>query len=193
MAWLNVAAIVDATAAEGPGTRTAIWVQGCLKRCPSCCNPDFLKLEPANVIAVEQLKKQIQSNKEHFGIEGITLLGGEPVLQAPGLSELAEFAQCIGLSVMLFTGYKLEELKEQQFNGIDKLLQYVDIVVDGEFELDDIEQNRNWVGSENQQFHYLSQRYNSAIEPIKEGVMTEWRIDPDGLVSANGIPFVVKV
>ncbi|MBB1299894.1 radical SAM protein [Pseudoalteromonas sp. SR44-8] len=193
MAWLNVAAIVDATDAEGPGTRTAIWVQGCLKRCPSCCNPDFLKLEPASVIAVKKLKKKIESNKKHFGIEGITLLGGEPVLQAPGLSELAEFAQRIGLSVMLFTGYKLEELKESQFNGIDKLLRHVDIVVDGEFESDIIEQNRNWVGSENQNFHYLSEKYDEAIEPIKEGVITEWRIDPEGVVSANGIPFIVKV
>lgn len=193
MAWLNLAALVDATEAEGPGTRTAIWVQGCLKRCPSCCNPDFLKVEPARVIEVEQLKKQIESNKNHFGIEGITLLGGEPVLQAPGLSELAQFAHSIDLSVMLFTGYKLEELKEYQFNGIDKLLKYVDIVVDGEFELDSIEQNRNWVGSENQNFHYLSERYDGAIEPIKEGVITEWRIDPDGLVSANGIPFIVKI
>ncbi|EHC05411.1 Radical SAM domain protein [Shewanella baltica OS625] len=192
MAWLNLAAVVDATEAEGPGTRTAIWVQGCLKRCPSCCNPDFLRVEPASLLEVEQLKKQIESNKNHFGIEGITLLGGEPVLQAPGLSELAKFAHSIGLSVMLFTGYKLEELNERQFSGIDKLLRYVDIVVDGEFELDSIERSRNWVGSENQKFHYLSERYDSAIEPIKEGVITEWRIDPYGVVSANGIPFVVK-
>jgi anaerobic ribonucleoside-triphosphate reductase activating protein len=193
MEWLNLAAVVNTTEAEGPGIRTAIWVQGCLKRCPSCCNPYFLKVEPANVVDVNQLKKQIESNKSHFGIEGITLLGGEPVLQAPGLSELAKFAHSIGLSVMLFTGYKLEELKESQFNGIGKLLRYVDIVVDGEFESNSIEQSRNWVGSENQKIHYLSERYDEAIEPIKEGVITEWRIDPEGVVSANGIPFIVKV
>ena len=193
MAWLNLAAVVNATEVEGPGTRTTIWVQGCLKRCPSCCNPDFLKVEPANVVNVNQLKKQIELNKSHFGIEGITLLGGEPVLQAPGLSELAQFSHSIGLSVMLFTGYKLEELKESQFNGIDKLLRYADIVVDGEFESDIIEKNRNWVGSENQNFHYISDRYDDAIEPIKGGVITEWRIDPEGVVSAHGIPFIVKV
>ena len=193
MAWLNLGAVVDATEVEGPGIRTAIWVQGCLKRCQSCCNPDFLKIEPTNVVDVNQLKKQIELNKSHFGIEGITLLGGEPVLQAPGLSELAQFAHSIGLSVMLFTGYKLEELKESQFNGIDKLLKHVDVVVDGEFEPEIIEQSRNWVGSENQKFHYLSDRYDDAIEPIKEGVITEWRIDPEGVVSANGIPFIVKI
>ncbi len=66
-------------------------------------------------------------------------------------------------------------------------------MVDGEFEPDIIEQSRNWVGSENQKFHYLSERYDEAIEPIKEGVITEWRIDPEGVVSANGTPFVIKV
>lgn len=192
MAWLNLGAVVDATEAEGPGIRTAIWVQGCLKRCPSCCNPDFLKIEPANVVDVNQLKKQIESNKSHFGIEGITLLGGEPVLQALGLSELAQFAHSIGLSVMLFTGYKLEELKERKFNGIDKLLRYVDIVVDGEFELDSIEQSRNWVGSINQKFLYLTNRYDYSIESITETITNEWRINTHGQVSANGLPFIVK-
>lgn len=193
MAWLNLGAVVDATQAEGPGIRTAIWSQGCLKRCTSCCNPDFLKIKPANLTTIEQLKQRIELNKHTYGIQGITLLGGEPVLQAQGLAEVAEFSQSLDLSVMLFTGYKLAELKEEQFKGIDKLLRYVDVLVDGEFELDSIEQNRNWVGSDNQKFHYLSEKYNSAIEPIKDGVITEWRIDPDGLVSANGIPFVVKV
>lgn len=193
MAWLNLGAVVDATQAEGPGIRTAIWSQGCLKRCTSCCNPDFLKIKPVNLTTIEQLNQRIELNKRTYGIQGITLLGGEPVLQAQGLAEVAEFSQSLNLSVMLFTGYKLAELKEEQFKGVNKLLRYVDVVVDGEFDLDSIEQNRNWVGSENQKFHYLSERYSSAIEPIKDGVITEWRIDPDGLVSANGVPFVVKV
>ena len=45
MAWLNVAKIIDVTQAEGPGLRTAIWVQGCLKRCVGCCNGQFLKIQ----------------------------------------------------------------------------------------------------------------------------------------------------
>lgn len=192
MAWLNLAAIVDATEAEGPGVRTAIWVQGCLKRCPSCCNPDFLKIKPANVVEVEQLKKRIELNKNNFDIEGITLLGGEPVLQAQGLSELAQFAHSINLSVMLFTGYKLQELDKCRFVGIDKLLNHLDVVVDGEFELDIVERNRNWVGSTNQKFHYLTNRYDCSIESMAEVVTNEWRINAQGQVSTNGLPFIVK-
>ena len=45
MAWLNIAKMIDVTQAEGPGLRTAIWVQGCLKRCVGCCNGKFLKIQ----------------------------------------------------------------------------------------------------------------------------------------------------
>ncbi|MBB1440114.1 radical SAM protein [Shewanella sp. SG41-4] len=192
MTWLNLGAIVDATEAEGPGVRTAIWVQGCLKRCPSCCNPDFLKIKPANVVEVEQLKKRIESNKNNFDIEGITLLGGEPVLQAQGLSELARFAHSIDLSVMLFTGYKLKELDNSRFVAVDRLLRHVDVVVDGEFELHIVEPNRNWVGSTNQKFHYLTNRYDCSIESMAEVITNEWRISTKGQVSVNGLPFIVK-
>ena len=44
MAWINLAKIIELTEAEGPGLRTAIWVQGCLKRCKGCCNGQFLKI-----------------------------------------------------------------------------------------------------------------------------------------------------
>lgn len=43
-AWLNLGSWVDCTEVEGPGRRAALWVQGCLKRCPSCCNPGHLPL-----------------------------------------------------------------------------------------------------------------------------------------------------
>ena len=49
MSWLNIAKIIDVTQVEGPGLRTAIWVQGCLKRCVGCCNGQFLKIQPADV------------------------------------------------------------------------------------------------------------------------------------------------
>ena len=58
MAWLNVAKIIDVTQAEGPGLRTAIWVQGCLKRCVGCCNGQFLKIQPADVCDSKMIIEQ---------------------------------------------------------------------------------------------------------------------------------------
>ena len=72
MAWLNVAKIIDVTQAEGPGLRTAIWVQGCLKRCVGCCNGQFLKIQPADVCDSKMIIEQIAQNQQQHGIEGVT-------------------------------------------------------------------------------------------------------------------------
>ena len=62
MHWLNIAKIIDVTEAEGPGLRTAIWTQGCLKRCRGCCNADFLKIEPATIYEPLEIIKRINNN-----------------------------------------------------------------------------------------------------------------------------------
>ena len=85
MSWINVAKIIEVTEAEGPGLRTAIWVQGCLKRCQGCCNGRFLRIQPAEIITIYQVIEIINTAKEKHQIEGITLLGGEPFLQAESL------------------------------------------------------------------------------------------------------------
>ena len=48
MAYLNLASIRMCTESEGPGRRLAIWVQGCKKRCPGCCNPDMQEIKKYN-------------------------------------------------------------------------------------------------------------------------------------------------
>ena len=155
MSWINVAKIIEVTEAEGPGLRTAIWVQGCLKRCQGCCNGRFLRIQPAEIITIYQVIEIINTAKEKHQIEGITLLGGEPFLQAESLSLIAEFAKRIGLSVMVFTGYNLEELSDVKFRGAMRLLSATDVLVDGEYDIENTEFLRNWVGSTNQKFYYF--------------------------------------
>jgi len=193
MNYLNIAAIVDQTHAEGPGLRTAIWVQGCLKRCKECCNPDFLEIKPAHIMSIDEVCLLIESNHKNYGIEGITLLGGEPFLQAKGLADIAKYTQGLGLSVMIFSGYRLEELDESGFAGAEKLLNYTDLLADGEFEPDKQETERNWVGSSNQNFHYISDRYNPKIEKATNHITNEWRISSDNKLSGNGLPFIIKI
>lgn len=192
MAWINLAKMIEITEAEGPGLRTAIWVQGCLKRCKGCCNGQFLKIQPAEVVDVSYITDAIQASKEKYGIEGITLLGGEPFLQAEGLAHIARFAQNLGLSVMVFTGYMLEDLTDSHFKGATQLLASTDVLVDGEYEIDRTETVRNWVGSTNQRFHYLSQFYTSEIEQRVLDVTNEWRIDHHGNILGNGLPFIIR-
>ncbi len=192
MAWINLAKMIDVTEAEGPGLRAAIWVQGCLKRCQGCCNGQFLKIKPAELCQTSQIIERIQYAQQEHQIEGITLLGGEPFLQAEGLAEIAENSQNLGLSVMVFSGYLLEELQDQKFKGASRLLAATDLLVDGEYEVENTENIRNWVGSTNQRFHYFTNFYDKEIETKILNVTNEWRIDSEGRVLGNGLPFIMR-
>src|SRR5436853_1554089 len=87
---LQVSQIVACTEAEGPGRRFALWFQGCPLRCPGCCNPEMLPFEGGQERTVAALLAEIdEAATEHGGIEGITLLGGEPLAHAAGAAALA--------------------------------------------------------------------------------------------------------
>jgi organic radical activating enzyme len=75
---LRIARIVPCTKAEGPGRRFALWFQGCPLRCPGCCNPEMLTFEGGTSISLRDLVARIEETARKHGIEGITLLGGEP-------------------------------------------------------------------------------------------------------------------
>src|SRR4051812_43260904 len=108
---LRVAQVVPCTEAEGPGRRFALWLQGCPLRCPGCCNPQMLPFEGGEDLPVSALVQQIIDAAERQGVEGISLLGGEPTAQAEGASFLATQVRKSGLSVMVYSGFTLEELQ----------------------------------------------------------------------------------
>src|ERR1700688_933327 len=79
---LQVAQILPATEAEGPGLRFALWFQGCPLRCPGCCNPEMLPFEGGRSMRLADVVAQVENAAQRDGIEGITLLGGEPLAHA---------------------------------------------------------------------------------------------------------------
>src|SRR3954468_2507935 len=101
---LRVAQIVPCTEAEGPGKRFALWFQGCPLRCAGCCNPEMLPFDGGQTLALEEVLEQVGIAQRRGGIEGITLLGGEPLAHASEAAMLAQWAQAAGLSVMIFSG-----------------------------------------------------------------------------------------
>src|SRR3954452_11186191 len=101
---IRVAHIAPCTEAEGPGKRFALWFQGCPLRCPGCCNPEMLAFEGGELRAVDDILDEIRAARDHRDIEGITLLGGEPLAHAAGAAALARECQALGLSIMVFTG-----------------------------------------------------------------------------------------
>jgi anaerobic ribonucleoside-triphosphate reductase activating protein len=191
MSWVNLASWLSATEAEGPGRRAALWVQGCEFLCPGCCNPNFLRITPRELIPSASLLVRLKDAQAEYDIEGLTLLGGEPMLQAKGLSELAAGAQLLGLSVMVFTGYTLDQLRAEPLPGSNALLSHTDVLVDGRYVAELPETQRAWAGSRNQVFHYLTERYDSSIERTNDGRQrVEIRLRNDGRVDLNGWPAV---
>lgn len=152
----QISNIACPTEAEGPGRRWALWFQGCSIRCPGCCNPHLFPRDGGKTISVTDLLSDMDKANKNDAIEGITLLGGEPTEQVEAATALATHAQSLGLTVLVFTGKPLEKLKEQ--TETVKLLEKVDILVDGPFDDKQPETRRRWIGSANQGIHFLSKR-----------------------------------
>ena len=189
MHWLNLASRLPYTEAEGPGRRAALWVQGCNKRCRGCCNPAYLQLAERELVSASSVLDWLRNAHHAHDLEGVTFLGGEPMLQAQGLAFVAQGAQSLGLSVMVFSGYTKSELDVLRLPGADQLLRYTDVLVDGPFEANLPEQSRRWVGSTNQQFNYLTERYDARIESgDRLDRVLEIRLKTDGTVFINGWP-----
>lgn len=188
---LQIAQVVPVTQAEGPGSRFAIWVQGCPLRCLGCCNPEMLKFEGGETIRVEALVDQMKSviEADPNAIEGITLLGGEPFSHAQGLSLVAQAAHDLGLTVMIFSGFLIEDLrvKSESDPQIELLLRHTDILVDGPYIREQPDESRRWIGSANQRIHFLSERYDESDSRWGRADTLEIRLNGTEL-TVNGFP-----
>lgn len=136
---------------------------------------------------LSEVVEQVRAAANQHRIEGITLLGGEPLAHAPEAAALARQARGLGLSVMIFSGYTLAEAREFPDRAVADLLSLTDILVDGPYirELPDVQ--RRWIGSTNQVIHFMTGRYR-ADDPCWQMPNTlEIRL-ADGAVSVNGFP-----
>jgi anaerobic ribonucleoside-triphosphate reductase activating protein len=184
---LQVAQMVACTEAEGPGRRFALWFQGCPLRCPGCCNPEMLPFEGGSRLPLAEVVAHIRRAANQQGVEGITLLGGEPLAHARAAAALAQRIQSAGLSVMIFSGYTLEEARQLPEPAVAELLSLTDILVDGPYLREQPENRRRWIGSANQRIHFLTNRYR-ADDPCWQRPNTlEIRLR-DREVSINGFP-----
>lgn len=182
---LQIAQIVPCTEAEGPGKRFGIWFQGCPLRCTGCCNPEFLSFkggEPWDFVALLDAIEKARA----LGIEGITLLGGEPFAHADSASLLASAVRKLGLSVMVFSGYTIEQIR-QMSEPCGDLLRCTDILVDGPYERERPDTQRRWIGSTNQRIYFLTDRYRADDPCWLQKNTLEIRLDAFGL-SVNGFP-----
>ena len=184
---LRVAQEVHDTEAEGPGRRYAFWVQGCSLRCPGCCNPEmFVEGKGGTLIESTELAARIIATQ---GLEGISVLGGEPFEQAEGVAIVAERVQAAGMSVMIYSGYTRAELELRAVTAVcvQRLLDACDVLVDGRYEQSLPETKRRWLGSSNQVMHFLTPRYSPTDARFSTVNTVELRYEK-GVLTLNGWP-----
>lgn len=156
MTLLNIAEICPITRTLGPDQRFVIWVQGCCFNCRGCVSPDWIPRTEKTLVEPLELADYILSVP---GIEGLTVSGGEPMLQAAALSELFTYIrQKRDLSIICFSGFTKKQLEAKFDSAINQILQQIDVLIDGQYtpELND---NKGWRGSSNQVIHFLTSRH----------------------------------
>lgn len=150
---------------DGPGLRMVIWTQGCKHNCKGCHNPQTHSLDGGYEVDTKEIIDKMASLKLQ---QGITLSGGEPFLQPAALAEIAKEAHNINLNVWSYTGFTLEELIDKKnplyFENME-LLKYVDVLVDGKFEIDKRDISLLFRGSSNQRIIDVkkSLKYKTAV------------------------------
>ncbi len=152
---LRISWYTQATDCLGPGMRFALWVQGCFQRCKNCIAQPLQDVTGGTLKSIEELAGEIADSD----IEGITISGGEPFLQAQGLAQLLKMVKQKRpeLGVITFTGYLYESLKDEE--KAVKFLSYIDVLVDGSY-VDELDDNAPMRGSSNQRIMFLTNRYS---------------------------------
>ncbi len=181
-AQLRVHAEQARSRANGPGIRYTVWVQGCTLACPGCFNGDTHEAAGPTV-NVEELVARIENSAARGEIEGVTVSGGEPLQQADAvLALLRGVRAATELSVLLFSGYTLDEI-EALPHGPD-ILSLLDVLIDGRYEAP-TRVGRDLRGSANQRVHLLSDRYCAA--EIAATPEAEIHIAADGSFTMSGV------
>ncbi len=109
---------------DGPGVRFVVFLQGCPLRCGCCHNPDTWQEKTGQMVTAEELAEKAERYREYFGDEGgITLSGGEPLLQAAFAKEVFRECKRRGINTCLDTSGCIRN------QGVTELLEYTDRVL----------------------------------------------------------------
>jgi anaerobic ribonucleoside-triphosphate reductase activating protein len=149
----------------------------------------MLPFAGGTTVLVSELAEQIIAAQHEHALEGISLLGGEPFAQAAGAADLATIVREADLGVMIYSGFTLAELRERRDADTDRLLAATDILVDGPYIREQPETRRRWIGSTNQQVHFLSDRYDRNDPAWMLPNTLEIRL-AGGELTVNGFPAV---
>ena len=127
---------------DGPGMRNVVFFQGCDRHCPGCHNAGTWDLNSGHLMSVDDLVETIDKNTP---LRKITISGGEPLLQFDGLMALVHSLRDRDYDIAVYTGNRIEDVSPA-------LLDCIDYIKVGDFQMDKRTTTKPYVGSTNQDF-----------------------------------------
>lgn len=159
---LRVYRIYHHSVVEGPGRRSVLQMAGCEQRCPGCYVPETHDLNGGLLLSISETAARLLTEKG-APRDGVTILGGEPLLQPTGLLALLQLLKVQGQHITLYTGFTLEELQQRADVRIPQLLALTDILIDGPFVKELTDNAGEWRGSTNQRIIHHPAQYLLSI------------------------------
>lgn len=154
---MKYATIKTHDVANGPGVRVSIYVSGCNHHCKGCFNPETWDFNYGKEFNQETIDTVLEAMNKDY-IEGITVLGGEP-LDPANQNEVAALIKQVkekypAKSIWCFTGFDFErdvmDKMYKQFDTTREIIDNLDVLVDGEFKQEKKNLSLRFRGSENQ-------------------------------------------
>ena len=117
-------------AADGPGVRFIVFMQGCHMRCRYCHNPDTWKMGGGDEVTADEILKRALRFKPYWGKDGgITISGGEPLLQIDFVIELFKKAKELGINTCIDTAGNPFTKEDPFFSKFEELMKYTDLLL----------------------------------------------------------------
>ena len=146
---IKISGIVKESTVDGPGFRYVVFTQGCPHHCKGCHNPQTHSFDGGSYIDIDTILEDVKKNPL---LRGVTISGGEPFMQAKKIAKLLSKIDRKKLSTIVYTGFLYEDLlnNANENNGYMDLLKQADLLIDGKFAEDLMDENLLFRGSSNQ-------------------------------------------
>jgi len=143
---LDLSGIVGDSIVDGPGIRTTVFSQGCPHHCEGCHNPETWEFGCGTPVEARQILEIVQNNPL---CRGVTFSGGEPFAQAEDFAALGRLLKEHGYEVASYSGYTFEQLLSGT-PAQHKLLETIDVLIDGPYLQQERSLELHFRGSRNQ-------------------------------------------
>jgi anaerobic ribonucleoside-triphosphate reductase activating protein len=150
---MRVMNIIHDSIVDGPGLRTTLFLAGCPHACLGCHNPSSWYSSSGTKMKPDDVIEDILSNS----FNDVTFSGGDPLIQSKELIVVAKALKKAGKNIWCYTGYLYEDILASNNKYMKDILNYIDVLVDGRFELDKKDLTLPYAGSYNQRLINVSQ------------------------------------